>query len=865
MSPPSSIAHYRLTAKLGEGGMGAVYRATDTKLHRDVAVKVLPDSFGQDPDRMARFERESHVLASLNHPNIAAIHGVEERAIVMELVEGNTLSGPMPLEEALPIIHQLIDALEYAHEKGVIHRDLKPANIKVTPEGRVKILDFGLAKALSPENVAGDPASSPTLTMRATIAGVMMGTAAYMAPEQARGQSVDKRADIWAFGVVLYEMVTGRQLFSGETVSDTIAAVLRQEPDLERVPPRFRRLIGACLVRDPRQRLRDISGAKLLLEAGATAQPAAPQPPAAHPSRLPWLVSAALLLALAVVSSPYFRPRAPEVREARFIVPPPEGASFNSVSLSPDGQVLVFSARDKSGNLQLWLRHLHSIAARPIAGTDDANFAFWSPDSRFVAFVAENRLKRVDISGGPPQVICPVSVVRGGTWNRDGLILFATAQGLLTVPAAGGEPKLALARNAKDDILVRWPTFLPDGRHFLFTILGTEADKSGVYLSSLGSPERIRLLPDDSHTVYTQDRRGRGFLLFSRDGTLMAQDFDPHAQRTTGEAFPVAEQVYGASSQRPPGFSASTNASLVYLNSPLDSSQLTWFDRSGKRLAAVGERSIAGTPRLSPDGKRIVTGSARPGRAGDLYIVDGDRSQRFTFNRHLSAFPVWSPDGEYIIYCSNGSGVLDLMRKAANGTGNEELLLKSPAQKYPTDISPDGKFLVFTELGTNTNLDIWILPLSAGENKPVPFLQTPSVEQTAAFSPDGKWIAYTSDESGRPEVYLRPFSPGAPSNTVGGQRQVSRNGGHYARWRGDGRELYYWAGNGKVTAVPIDMREGVQIGTPQELFPAVVDSWSRFAVTPDGQRFLFPAQQIEATVLPATVVLNWTAAGDRVH
>jgi serine/threonine-protein kinase len=539
MSPQSSIAHYRITAKLGEGGMGEVWRATDTKLNREVAIKILPDAFAQDPDRLARFTREAQVLASLNHPNIAAIYGVEERALVMELVPGPTLAeriaqGPIPLDEALPIAHQIAEALEYAHERGIVHRDLKPANIKITPEGRVKVLDFGLAKAISTEPPAGDPASSPTLTMRATMAGVILGTAAYMSPEQARGQSADKRADIWSFGVALYEMLTGRQLFTGATVSDTLAAVLRAEVDLSTIPEPVRGVVERCLRKDARRRWRDIGDVRIALDEDPSTSVAAP----AAARRSYWWPPAAAILALALLALGFLHFREQPQPGFQVSLLPPEktaftlvGAQTGGMALSPDGRTLAFIATQE-GRTLLWVQRLDSLTARPLPGTDGAYRPFWSPDNRFVGFFAANQLKKIEVAGGPPQVICDATLGRGGTWNGADTIVFSGSDRTLhRVPAAGGQPvKLTALDPSRQENAHYWPEFLPDGKHFLFLSRSGLTGKSAIYVGSVddkpGTGRRIEVLKATANVRYVPPPAGTGWtgragwLMFLRGTTL---------------------------------------------------------------------------------------------------------------------------------------------------------------------------------------------------------------------------------------------------------------------------------------------------------------------------------------------------------
>ncbi len=652
MIPQQTIAHYRITAKLGEGGMGEVYRATDTKLGREVAIKIIPESFAQDPGHMARFTREAHVLASLNHPNIAAIYGVEENAIVMELVEGEELRGRLPLDRALPLIHQLIDALEYAHEKGVVHRDLKPANVKITPEGRVKVLDFGLAKALASGAAAtADSASSPTLTIAATKPGTILGTAAYMAPEQARGHNVDRRADIWAFGVVVWEMLTGRRLFETSTVSDTLAAVLTKEPDFDGVPAKMRRLLRVCLVKDPRKRLSAIGDARLEMDDAA-----APATTAGRDRSRWWPALAALfaLVALALAAV-HFREKPPPAVPIRFQIPAPEKSSFGhyGMALSPDGRRLAFIANNPDGRSMLWVRPLDSLDAQALPGTEGANFLpFWSPDSRFIGFVVEGTLKKVDASGGPPQTLSevPGSLI-DGSWSSAGTIILSTSGNLFKVSQAGGvATPLTTPDFSRGEIIPMRPWFLPDGQHLLFVTRGKRPEDRAIYLATLDGKERKRLVSAPQAGAYAPPSTSskNGHLLFLRGDTLMAQPMDPKRFELAGEPFPVAEQV---GSRLAMGFfTVSANGVLAYRSGAGGDVQLAWFDRAGKSQGALGAPSLFDNGlALSPDGKRVAISLG--GQAGnvDLWIVDVERGipMRFTFDPsiHSESYLVagWQP------------------------------------------------------------------------------------------------------------------------------------------------------------------------------------------------------------------------------
>jgi serine/threonine protein kinase/Tol biopolymer transport system component len=850
---PQTIAHYRIAVKLGEGGMGEVWRATDTKLNRDVAIKILPETFALDADRMARFTREAQVLASLNHPNIAAIYGVEERALVLELVEGPTLAeliaaGPIPLEDALPIARQIAEALEYAHERGIIHRDLKPANVKVTPEGNVKVLDFGLAKALSADTGAGDPASSPTLTMRATQVGVIMGTAAYMSPEQARGQAVDRRADIWAFGVVLCEMLTGRPLFAGPTISDTLAAVLKTEPNVSAVPAQARPVVERCLRKGVRQRWQAIGDVRIALEEGL---------PTAEPKRreswLHWGVTAVLFLLLVVLAIVHFRETPPEAPLTRTYVPPPDRTTFSfsgglsdvgPVALSPDGRLMAFSAKSANTRSQLWIRRLDALTAQPLAGTEEAIHPFWSPDSRFIGFFAGGKLKKIDAAGGPPVTLCEALSGRGGTWNEAGVIVFSASGiglGLQRVPASGGVPAPLIV-----DVVGRWPRFLPDGRHFLYSA-GT-----AVRLGSLDSKATKLLVETLSDAVYTQ-----GHILYLRDDILMAQPFDLKRLALSGEPVPIAENVRSVGALRRGIFTVSQNGMLAYQSGGGQGRfSLTWFDRAGKRLGTLGEAGDMVGVSFSPDRHSVATGVIDPvSRTFDVWLYDAatERRTRFTFDGlRLPPSEIWSPDGTSIVFDANRNGKYGLYRKAANLSGGEDLLYADDVRLSPTSWSPDGKAILYLRAGVGT----FALPLT-GERKPFPVVSIAVLNSSARFSPDGRWIAYVSPESQRAEIYAMPFSG------AGGKVQISISGGTQPRWRGDGREIFYVAPDSRLIAAEIKANgPSLEVGSVQPLFGGMPTelATNAYDVTLDGQRFLVAMPSESATPEPLTLVQNWTVA-----
>jgi serine/threonine protein kinase/Tol biopolymer transport system component len=863
MGPQPAIAHYRITAKLGKGGMGEVWRATDTKLGREVAIKILPEAFAQDADRMARFTREAQVLASLNHPNIGAIYGVEERALILELVEGETLAGPLPLETALPIARQIAEALEYAHDKGIVHRDLKPANIKITPEGRVKVLDFGLAKALSGDTATPDPTSSPTLTMRATQTGVIMGTAAYMSPEQARGAAIDKRADIWSFGVVLYELLTGRQLFAGETVSDTLAAVLKTDPNLDPVAAPVRQLVCRCLDKDRRHRLQAIGEARIAIEdafAGKTAEKTF----AAAPSGMfrSWPSAALALVALAgiAIAVLHFR-EAPlrQERSVRFQIPLPSKSAPASIELSPDGRYLAIVANDGTGN-RIWIRPLDSVEARVLPGTEGAVNPFWSPDSSWIGFFSTGKLKKIPMAGGPPQTLCDGAATgpyNSGAWNPGGLILFTTRgrRSLYGVAATGGVP-VPVTTDSGSEGFHRSPVFLPDGRHFLFTNIANKSELAGIYCGSLDGTSPVRLLPDRSQAKYMPGSSGHnGYLLFMREDTLMAQPFDPGRLQLGGEMLPVAERI------RIPIiyhwlFSTSTNGALAYLSDSEGSRSLVWVDRAGKELASSAVPGGYRNFRLSPDEKRLVFDASTGLNNPDIWVVDLDRhvTSRLTSDPAVDNLPIWSPDGNRVLFPSNRSGAFDLYLKAATGAGQEEVLVKmGTATGWGTDWSRDGRFVLYEIPGSDTGEDLWIAP-QFGDRKPYPYLQTQFNERNGRFSPDGHWIAYVSDESGHNEVYVQAF----PLSGV--KQQISSGGGSDPQWRGDGLELFYVSAGLNLTVVPVKLGPAFQAGVPKALFPIGLNAVAalNYAISSDGQRVLMNRASSEMN--PITVVLNWAAS-----
>jgi len=895
LTPGTRIGSYEVAALIGEGGMGEVYRATDTHLGRDVAIKVLPDTFSQDSERLARFEREAKMLGSLNHPNIAIIHGVERadasaasaqrpmRALVMEFVEGPTLAdriaqGPVPIEEALPIAKQIADALEAAHEQGIIHRDLKPANIKIRPDGTVKVLDFGLAKTWEPTGVTSHGRSqSPTITTPAmTQAGVILGTAAYMSPEQARGNPVDKRADIWAFGAVLYEMLTGRRAFGGDEVSDVLASVLAREPDWTILPaacsPVLVTYLKRCLSKDRRQRIRDIGDVSLAVTgAFETARHDAPPQAVAQPvwrQALPVAMTALVAILVTGLAAWGLWPRAAPGSLSRFEAPVPENVTLSDdVSVSPDGRKLVFAADG------LWLRDFDALEWRRLPGTEGASTPFWSPDSRYVGFTVDNEVSKIDTTGGPPETMASLPntpVAGGGTWNLNGDIVLGSWGGgsggpLWRVSQAGGAARAVTEVDvSKGELYHTWPTFLPDNKHFLYFRSGPP-DVEGMYVGSLdvdaGDQSRQRILTSNVPAVYAN-----GFVFFPRAGTLMAQAFDPRRLELQGVPVPVAQDVQ-VTWYSTGVFSVSGNGVLVYRTaSASGTSQLAWFDRQGKTLSTFGPPGTDTRVALSPDGKRAVVKDAPYGVPGDLWTLDfaSGRRTRFTFHKEVYSPGVWAPDSTRIVYSAGRLGDT-LYEKAASGLGDEQVLFKEPGLRhFPTSWSRDGRFLLYhTENAPRTGYDLWALSLR--DRRPHLMLGEAFNEWAGVFSPDMRWVAYVSLETGaQAGVYVRPFrvsgQTGQPSLGEG-KWQVSKDHGNWPQWRVDREIVFNTAPTGTaVFAAPVNPNGAVfESGVPERLpLPPNVGVDSTPQSTADGQRLLVEVSQVQRAARPSiSVVLNW--------
>ncbi len=886
LAPGTQLGPYEITAPLGVGGMGEVYRARDTRLGRTVAVKILPTRLSGHPDAKQRFEREARAISSLSHPNICHLYdvGSQDRIdyLVMEYLEGETLAsrverGPLPTEQALRVAAEICDALEKAHRQGVIHRDLKPGNIMLTKSG-AKLMDFGLAKGtISPPVM--DPSALTTMTSEQplTVEGTIVGTLQYLSPEQLQGREADARSDIFAFGAVLYEMITGKRAFQGKSQTSVVSAILEKDPEpitasQPLASPALDHVIRTCLAKDPDERFQTAHDVKLQLKWIAAGAPQLAMPAIrSNRERRIWIFAvAALLLALAAV---YFRasPERPQTTWSSILAP--ENTRFayfaGPVSVSHDGRKLAFVATTFEGQDVVWVRSLDAPNAHTLSGTEAASSPFWSADDRSIGFFARGKLKTIEAAGGPVVTICDAPGSRGGTWNQSGIILFAeTWSGIYRVPSSGGTPvEVTKINRAHGELSHRWPYFLPDGRHFFYlaaNFLSGSLETASVYVGSLDSKESKLLFHARSNAAYTS-----GYVLYLRDRTLMAQAFDEKQLELRGQPLPIAGQVQYDELTWRGVFSGSPNGILAYQGGNTGAnSRMIMFDRAGKEVKTIGTPADFVNHKISPDGQRLAVAVLDPSVANYklwLYDLFREKETRLTFGPARDSFPVWAPDGNTLLFASNNKGPYDIFEKRADSTGSEALMLESETSKYPADWSADGRFVAYsTSSPGKTRIGVWILPHS-GDRKPYVFLQGDFNIGDGRFSPDGRWLAYTSDESGRSEVYVTPFPSGAS------KWQVSVAGGSNPRWRRDGKELFYLAADSDLMAAEVDTRGPVfQVGAVRPLFHLLLRTGASrlelsptsgqitYDAAPDGKWFVVNSP-LAGSPPPITLVSNWAA------
>jgi eukaryotic-like serine/threonine-protein kinase len=883
LKPETKLGPYEIVAAIGAGAMGEVYRARDSRLQRDVAIKVLPAGFAADPDRLRRFELEARAAGQLNHTNILAIYdiGAHEGTpyVVSELLEGETLrarlaASELPQRRAIEYGIQIAHGLAIAHDHGIVHRDLKPENIFVTNDGRIKILDFGLAKLIRPDGAALKEYDSLAGTM--TASGVILGTAGYMAPEQVRGANTDARSDIFALGAILYEMLSGKRAFHGESAVDTLHAILRSEPrplpELRSdVPPALERIVLHCLEKAPEQRFQSARDLAFNLEALSQLTTAGTTPALRgmaksqmNRERLAWTVAvAALVIGAAVALVPWVVARSHPPRAMRFSTGPPPGQTLRSdagnIAISPDGSMVAFVASDSANVDHLWVRAFESLDARMLASTDGASLPFWSPDSREIAYFIDGQLKRVSAAGGAPQVICPAASGRGGSWNRDGVIVFApVASGsIYRVAASGGDPvAITSLDSTRHETAQRFPKFLPDGRHFLFVSLPRREGVFDVYAGTLGSAERKLVTRAIGTPVVVKP----GWMVTARNQSLVAQRFDLTRLATFGEAQPIGEAPGYSNFDGEPSTSAADDGSLIVPSGGLENTKMQWFDATGRGLGTVAmPQGRYENLTLSPDGKHVAVERRTSATSSDIWVADlaRDVPTRLTFVNCDNLTPVWSPDGNRIYFESNRTGTADFYQRQSGGAGEDEVLYHSRELfGFVCDCSADGKNLIFERLNSNTGWDIWRLPLD-GDRIPVPYLHGPFDEAPCALSPDGKWMAYSSNESGRSEVYVQSFPSPTSKYQVSTAGFNPQNYGIEIYWTRGGTQLMYGAADG-VTMMVADVRKGdtFQASTPRALFrfPRVP---ANVAVAVDGGRFLATVPAPGGAPVSLTLAMNW--------
>lgn len=886
LAPGTKIGVYEVIAVIGSGGMGEVYRARDSRLQRHVAIKVLPDVFANDPERLARLEREARLLASLSHPNIAGIYQLEESdkitALVLELVEGPTLAdriaqGAVQLDEALPIAKQIASALESAHELGIAHRDLKPANVKLRPDGTVKVLDFGLAKTLdSSTSVAGD-SQSPTVTSRAmTRAGIVFGTAAYMSPERARGKPADHRADVWAFGCVLYEMLTGQRAFDGEHASDALARVLEREPDFSRLPagtpPSIRRLLRRCLEKDPRRRLHHMADVRLDLDdeplttsdQDAFSRQATLLRPARRLHAAAWtltgLLAGGLLAGFGIRFATAPTPR-PVTRFAFSL--PPDVRLRDPMALSPDGRTLVYAGTDAGGS-RLYKRALDALESVPIRGTEGGGFPFFSPDGAWVGFLDGGTIRRVPVQGGAAETVYEAGTVLRATWLSDDSIVFGSSSGLMRLPAAGGEARpITVVDRARGEIEHHSPVGLPGARAVMFTVHSGVRDAQRIDVVSLDSGERARLL-DGSGAQFLST--GHIAFAYQQSGSLWVAPFDQRRLRVTGPPTPVVEGIL-ISDGWLPTIAVGANGSLAYATGRTESSYvprtLAWVDRMGREEPVDAPARAWWWPQVSPDGRRLGLHIMDPANMDAwIYELDHGPLVRVTWDPAQDGYPLWTPDGKRIVFWSRQGGTAaNLYLRSADLTGSDERLTTSPNAQRPFSWARNGRLLVFQEYSPATKMDIGVVPIE-GERTAALVVRGPADEGRPAMSPDGRWIAYQSNLSGRFEVYVQPFPE------LGDRWQVSTEGGASPIWDPNGRELFY-RNDRTVMSVPVTSTgRTFSYGNPRMLFAGSyvpeesgVSEGRSYALAPDGRRFLMMKEQGRpegsSGATQIVVILNW--------
>jgi Tol biopolymer transport system component len=883
------LGPYEIVNLLSAGGMGEVYLGRDTRLARTVAIKVLPANLMASEDRRRRFEREARTVASLNHPHICQIYDIGRQGeidyLVMEYMEGELLSarldrGPLPTAEVLRYSIEIVEALDTAHRQGVVHRDLKPANVMITRAG-AKLMDFGLAKLKEETDLASAfLISKPPTSL--TDEGMIVGTLNYMAPEQLQGKDADARSDLFSLGSMIYEMASGRKAFPGESGAQVIAAILERDPaplwslkgSGAAPPPALDHVVQTCLAKLPEDRWQTAHDLMLQLQWIADQRQRAAAPLGWNRERMFWLcVAATLAVACGVLGWLVWRGPAEPSTTMHFSLWPPESASFSPLSVggpvavAPDGRRLAFTATTTGAKQQIWIRPLDSPAAYPLEGTDGGSYPFWSPDSRDLGFFAGGKLKRIEASGGPPQTLCDAPQGRGGTWNRNGVIVFTPnlAGGLHRVSSGGG-PSVPVTQPTavRRETSHRWPAFLPDGDHFLYFARGAEVEHSGVYVSSLESRQVRRVAAASSGALFIPSgSKNKGHLLYIRERTLMAQPFDAGRLETLGEPAAVVERV-GSNLNSGSAFSAADRSLLVYRSDSTQMRQIVWVDRAGRRLADVGEPAEIDQIALSPDGAAIAADMMdRRTGANDIVLIDAATGARtaLTSGQANDWYPVWSPDGARIVYTSDQEGRMDLYLKPTRGLGEGGLIHGSGGVKFAMSWSRDGRLIAFQDLHPASKYDIWLLPIT-GDRKPLPLLQTEFNENHPQFSPDGQWLAYTSDESGAYQVYVTSLA-GSPQDVQArrrSKRQISSGGGYQPRWRADGRELYYLSADRRLHAVAIGA-DGAP-GAHEALFEAPVETVaanrSFYAPAADGRRFVLAAA-VEAAHSPIHVLLHWSS------